>query len=901
MHQIFDIVKDKTLQHTKLYRTKIESLQNEVTRSKSKVAELQSHFDESVIPQLLEKQKEASAKHKKILQQRMNEIEELKAHLISANTNLRTLTSENGQLKSAITALEQQHEDDDHQFNEIQEERMKDKQTIAKQNDDILALTQQIEQLKLDHNRAKANFTQAQEELTRVKQNHEEKEQEIQQITLQLKKLNDQIPKEKEAAKLANQELAFIKSQNESLNKELDLIKVSNRELDNKVREIQPKLDQASAELNTVKNKLKKAKEENEQKSKEISETNDNLYKVKAELSSLQFISKNKEDENSKLQNEKKNLQFHIEELENKIKNENQANEKLKKELNEEKMNSSRQSTKIESLSNAKESLQSELDNMNQQNSKYENEIRRIKESLQNFENENKKLIESKQQLQQKISNDSEEVEQLNKKIKDLSRQLKEVTVRAEEENAFSNEQKRLNLNLKGKIEELEETLHNLQSVKERNEKTIIKNEDNIRELEAKIESMVNQNKNYSENLKRQQDANNLNEREINTLQKANNEMQEVINAIRASMPNIRSIDDIPREINRLKNLANMGECISKAMGYTNGINDEDIDHILANIEEMKKNNKTMKKIQSIIEAKNHDDLLKQIQTLKEENERLKAEYRRISSLISSDANIDISKTIEEIIDKQNQLSNDLSQAADFISSLLNIITGPSSNPTRLAFPLKKSIESRLIDLVTRIKKRADSDRDQIDKALEKARSYGYDGESVTEAAEFIVAREAESERQQTLSMIGRELGDVRNLSNSEKQSYIKKNEELKKKIVKLREALSQQMEKTRKSEEELLDEIDTLQREIRQLKSDLETERKVREEITRLGAGLSSDTSYLRSKLSQKELRLVDFAEKMSKSEKQAKMLHDQQKTMRVTLENHMITKTSSSSRSDS
>ena len=133
---------------------------------------------------------------------------------------------------------------------------------------------------------------------------------------------------------------------------------------------------------------------------------------------------------------------------------------------------------------------------------------------------------------------------------------------------------------------------------------------------------------------------------------------------------------------------------------------------------------------------------------------------------------------------------------------------------------------------------------------------------------------------------VGRELGTVRSLNESEKEQYMKDKEESKRKIAMLRETLNKQMQKANQREEELQEENDDLRRQIRALSADLETEKRIHEELGRLGAGLSTDKSLLRSKLSENEMRLVDFAEKMSESEKTTRELHEKQKRNRKILD---------------
>jgi AraC-like DNA-binding protein len=113
----------------------------------------------------------------------------------------------------------------------------------------------------------------------------------------------------------------------------------------------------------------------------------------------------------------------------------------------------------------------------------------------------------------------------------------------------------------------------------------------------------------------------------------------------------------------------------------------------------------------------------------------------------------------------------------------------------------------------------------------------------------------------------------------------LKAKREDKEKLARLRETLSQQIQKSNDREEELREENEQLSRRVRELVADLETERQVREELGRLGAGLSTDTTYLRSKLSTNELRLLDLAARMAASERTTADIHEKQRRTREVL----------------
>lgn len=885
MYQIFQIVKDKSIQYMRSYRMKMEILQRELERSKSRIIELQHHFDKSVIPSLYEKQKESKTRHRKLLEQNMTEINELKNQLNIANSQISKLTSDKISIQNMLNEIQQQRDDNELHIENLQQENNSKKQTIQQQEGEIRLLAKELEEFKQTNIQNSNTIRVSQEEITKLKQNAFEKDKEIARITQELKNANSQIPKYKDEVDIVSRQLEEMKQQKELIEQKFESTNQRNKNLDNKVNEIQPKLEQTENELISLKEVLKKLNEENDnksrqilQKSREIDDYNDKVSALKNDLLKSQNIVQQQETKISDLQNEKKNIQIVFDELDEKFKRSNQTNDKLRKDLMDEQMNNNRQNNKIESLNENINQLQNEIETLTKKNTKIESDNRKLKSEFQNADDENKRLNETKQELEQKVTKNTDELKQLNRKVTDLSKQLNEANLRAEEEIQTAKEQKKQNNALKSKIDELEDINQQLQKAKEKNEKLISNNEQSIHNLESKIESLNNHKNSLTEELRNQTQKNDQYDGRINSLQESNKQMQDVLNSIQRLIPQ-KSLKDLPKEIERMSKLAKVADGVVNSLGLMPG------DDVLEQIEQLKKQDEIAKKVSSILPNKSVDQLINHVQKLKTENDKLKAEQQKIASLIPNDNNVDISQQIEEIIQKNRKLNDELAKASDLISTLLSIFTGSATSQTRLTFPLKKSIETKLIDLVTRLKNRANSDHDQICQILEKAKSYGYEGESIIEAADFIVARETENERQQTFSMIGRELGDVRNLSSSEKQSYIQKNEELKQKIKSLRESINQQNEKNRENEENLSNQIESLQKENRRLKDDLETERKVREELTRFNSGLSTDKDFLRSKLSPNELKSFDFSNQtITNVEHDGNTVRRKQKTTKVT-----------------
>jgi hypothetical protein len=308
-------------------------------------------------------------------------------------------------------------------------------------------------------------------------------------------------------------------------------------------------------------------------------------------------------------------------------------------------------------------------------------------------------------------------------------------------------------------------------------------------------------------------------------------------------------------------------------------------DDALGRLAQLSKQAEMLNRISGVLPGSRPEDLLNSVKQLTEDNRRLKSEHERISALVGPDGGTDAAKAIREIIDRQKSMDGQMDAAATFVSELVGVLSGRPSSPTRLAFPLKKSIEDKLKTIVINFKARADRDRQQVEDLLVHAHVLGYEGDSILEACDHIAERKMETERQSTLVTVSKELGTVRSVSVTEKETYERDKSKSREKISKLTESITRQMETQRGREEEFVNEKAQLMKEIRDLKADLDTERRVREELGRIGAGLSSDKGYLRSKLSKNELRLLDFAERMAESDRAAAEVHEKQRRDREAL----------------
>ena len=237
------------------------------------------------------------------------------------------------------------------------------------------------------------------------------------------------------------------------------------------------------------------------------------------------------------------------------------------------------------------------------------------------------------------------------------------------------------------------------------------------------------------------------------------------------------------------------------------------------------------------------------------ENIRLKAQLAKIADLLRTDEN----KIEKAVLD----LMQNLKDSSQLFSQLLGVL---SSAPLNIKFPLSKSIKERLLALVSEFKAKTEASQKQIDSIMSRAQTLGYTGSSVVEAVDFIAAAFGESEKQRSMEKMHQELMDVRAVAQKEQGVAEKQLNKAKKKNAELRQTISAAQEKAASREEEMLQEIEELKEKMRKMQDDLIGEQKIHEELVRYLGGQAADSDYLRTKLDEKEVALLNKAEKTRK-----------------------------------
>jgi chromosome segregation ATPase len=366
-------------------------------------------------------------------------------------------------------------------------------------------------------------------------------------------------------------------------------------------------------------------------------------------------------------------------------------------------------------------------------------------------------------------------------------------------------------------------------------------------------------------------------ESERESLTRENAELKLLFNEVKANVPGtVKSLRELPAVLKRLNAEK---QNLHSAIGATGS---EEAVEAIAGLQEKAR---LLDEIEQIFGLSNCHELPAAIQQLRRDQGKQKQERQRIFDLLQVEGTADLGAAVSSLVEKQKQLNGQLELAASFLSQLLGIISGGSTSPLRLSFPMKPTIRDRLMDIVKKMKEQATLDHQQVDQILERAKALGYQGDDCMEACEFIANHIVEGQKQGTFEQVNRELSAVRAASEKEQELHSRERGTLKKRIADLRAAIAQQQGSGTQREEELTEQIRNLEKKIRELTEALATERRVREELGRIGAGYSADSKYLRSKMTANELRLLTLVERFMQQERESQELREKQKAMREAL----------------
>lgn len=841
MKKILSIMNNKVKQSARAYARRTEEYESQKNADNFKANEIQHHYEEEVIPQLLARHKESMAKHKRIHQEKQLENDKLKQALSEYKTEFKAMKMNEKQLVSENDVLHKQVLDRDTQIENLRGELQKSvlviqaqKNSIQEKDSLILRLQDRSTQLQFSHDQLNIDSQSLQK-------NYEEALAKIELLEDELEQVHSTMPRTERELKDVNKQLEYTKQDNQKLTKLSNERAKQISELQRKLNKMEPAYDSNQRELSDLQLKYEQISDENIEKQHKIDSMkreNDNQRQTISRLEQSQnesrdIISRNNE-QISHLEMERDKYQDELNELKSKLKKFTFDNSKMEKQSKDNLELLEKQKSQIDQNNAENERLREEIRKITKKSSQLENDLRRAVADLEAAHSEIDEFHNMKEQQEQQISTNREEKNEMKRKMREL-------TTNAKEQEMKNNELKEENESLNSKVNELEKAVAQLK-------------QDNSR---------------YNDKEKQRKDN-------FDKIEKENQTFKNILDEINDIVPN-HSIQDLPDLIRDLSDNKEFTKQVCAALGVSNPSD------ALGIVKNAKDSSKTLQKIAKIMGTSDPNSLSKAIQKLKDENEKLNNERQQIIQLLPNDDNIDIATLISNIVQKQKSYEDQIDSAAKFISQVLATITNSQQSP--LNFPLKKNIRDDLVSLVSKIKSKADSDRKQIDSILQKAKSLGFDGDDCIKACEFIAKMLAETERQKTFETVGKELDAVRENSQKKEEELNAQIAKLKKKVKSLQVSIAQMQSQGNQRDDEQSDLIQNYEKKIQELSEELATERRVREELGKIGDGFSADTKYLKSKLSSKEMKFFTFIQQVMQQDKQAKELRIKMKKERENL----------------
>ena len=894
MKKICSIMRSKTKQSIKAYAKITAEYEQQRKLEMIKAKDVQKHYEDDVIPQLIARHKESMSKHRKIHQNNKQEIDKLNEKIANYEEELNSLKSNQKRNSSQIDTLNKQIVDKDSLIADLKAELQKVSKTAQTQKNQLLEKERTINQLQDDVKQSQSMHQRLNKDVQNLQQELNEANSHIDSLENELEQARNTIPRTERALKETSRELEELKRNNEELNKNLNQRNRELTEVQRKLNKIEPVYESNQRELKKLKDdfsnlqdenterkrKYESLKHDNEAKSQQISKLEQSLNEFKASVAKHSKLVNDLEAEKDQHQNE-------IYEIKSQLKKQLSENAKIDKQLKENQSTINKQKDQIDQKTEENEKLKESIRKANKKNSQIEADLQKVLSDLETARAEVEEFRNAKVQHEEQAQIFKDEKTEMKQKIRDLSQEIKDKEMKSNEKISELKSQNQdlqdQNETINNKVNELENQLKSLKKAKKENEEQILSQEKTINQLKQDNNVLREKHSKAADQAKQNKES-------LGNLENQNRTYKKAFDEIIQHLPGNLSydIEDVPDAVKELAENKKLLEQVYSTVGNHNP------SELINSLKDLKDNKKILKKVSNMLGSKDINEIPSDLQQLKNEHENLTNDQKKLRNLFKDksqfkdlisddDDNPDLYKLVAAIIKKQNSYKEDLDSAAKFISKVLSTIT--NSQETPFNFPVKNNVTDQLLKIVKQIKDRADADQKNINAIIERAKSLGYDGTDCMKACEYIVQQMSETEKQKTFESISKELDAVRDTHRKKEEALNSQIAKLKKKNNALRVTIGQQQSQAAEREDELSNTLQQYEQQIRDLTDQLETERRIREELGKIGDGFSADTKYLKSKLSAKELKFFTFIQKVMQSDKNAKEIHMKMKQERENL----------------
>jgi chromosome segregation ATPase len=852
MAKVLLTMRNRSKQLARSYARQVADVEHRSAKQGKLSEEVTKHYEEEVIPQLETKYQARIAKHKRFVQEREEQMELLKAEIEKKELEVRTAGHQQRRAENEVTVAAKKIKECEQTIAHLKQENRKQQETIQGQTRAIQRQADEIQRAETERIAISEDRTHALREIETLRQAYDEVTGKLEAAEAEIHEANIVLPQTHKALNEATHRADQLKQAQSALTVTVDQQKREIAELQRKLKKVQPALATAEQELKETRQNLVRQSEESADKDRRIEELMRDLEDERRKATKLESAY----SEVKGVASAKSELAVTLEQASTKVKAQLEAAEEEVKKAQTEGKALRKQTSQQEAII-AKQ--KQELESLGRENTELKESLQQARSKTGEIEKELRKVTRTNDTNREQLSAAERENSDLKGQVRELTDELRDVRTNQQE-------LKSENGQVSARVSELDSSLKKAERQRQASERKIAEQTEVIDKLTEEKNLAVAATK--------------ATEAELEKVTNQNTEFRTAFDEIKAYVPaKSRSLRHIGAAVKRLAAQTDIAQRIASLIDVP------ETGDLVAAVGSLREKAHTLEAIMETLGISDSQAAPSAVRRLRDDCEALKQEQDRILKMLKTDAKGDLSQTISFLVGKHAELEKQLASAADFLSHLFAAIAGPSSSPLHLTFPLKKSRTDNLLEIVGRIKNRGDLDRRQVEDVLERAKALGYTGEDCMEACEFIGNHIGEAQRQETLEQVNRELSEVRAAYQKEQELHAKEKASLKKKIAQSRSAIAQMQGNGSQREEELNEQIRELERKIRELSEALATERRVREELGRIGAGNSADSKYLRSKMTANELRLLTFVERIMQQEKEQQELLEKQKAVREAL----------------
>jgi hypothetical protein len=213
-------------------------------------------------------------------------------------------------------------------------------------------------------------------------------------------------------------------------------------------------------------------------------------------------------------------------------------------------------------------------------------------------------------------------------------------------------------------------------------------------------------------------------------------------------------------------------------------------------------------------------------------------------------------KEIDSVV--PNATAQDMSELIDLLNALCSFVIGHS---TKVSLPFSQDAKNAILKQLVRFKQLCEANERMVRSLFCRAKGVGCNDENFDVALEAILEDIRAKEKEKTIMMMHKELADVRAISEKERNVFERHKLKLKKKVKDLREQIIGMQEKMGERELDMIQELESEQKQRRASVAALEQERSVREELIRIIDGQEADMELLNTAVSPDEMKSIGKA----------------------------------------